>query len=90
MLTPVTSKAFNRDIKRLAKRGKNLGKLKVLLDLLFEEKPLPLNCHDHALKGQWAGFRDLHIEPDWLLIYYIEGEELYLTRTGTHSELFDE
>jgi mRNA interferase YafQ len=90
VLTPVWSGKFKRDAKRAEKRGKDMEKLKAILLLLIEEKPVPPNYSDHPLKGQWAGFRDLHIEPDWLLLYRIEGEELRLARTGTHADLFDE
>ena len=90
MLTPVRSGRFKRDVKRAEKRGKEMDKLKAVLSLLIEEKPLPARYHDHPLKGEWKGFRDLHIEPDWLLLYAVEGNELQLARTGTHSDLFDE
>lgn len=55
----------------------------------MDGKPLPVGCHDHPLKGEWNGYRDAHIEPDWLLIYRVEGDELRLTRTGTHADLFN-
>ena len=90
MLTPVRSGKFKRDVKRAEKRGKDMNKLKTVLSLLIEERPLPARYHDHPLKGEWKGFRDLHIEPDWLLLYAVEGHELQLARTGTHSDLFDE
>ncbi|MGA3310630.1 MAG: type II toxin-antitoxin system YafQ family toxin [Xanthobacteraceae bacterium] len=90
MLTPVRSGRFKRDVKRAEKRGKDMDKLKAVLSLLIEEKPLPDRYRDHPLKGEWKGFRDLHIEPDWLLLYAVEGNELQLARTGTHSDLFDE
>jgi len=77
-------------VKRAEKRGKDMDKLKAVLSLLIEEKPLPDRYRDHPLKGEWKGFRDLHIEPDWLLLYAVEGNELQLARTGTHSDLFDE
>ena len=67
-----------------------MDKLKAVLSLLVEEKPLPASYRDHPLKGDWHGFRDLHIEPDWLLLYRVEGKELQLARTGTHADLFDE
>ncbi len=67
-----------------------MEKLKDVLLLLIEQKPLPLGYRDHALRGDWTGFRDLHIEPDWLLLYRIDGDELQLARTGTHADLFDE
>ncbi len=77
-------------MKRAEKRGKDMEKLKAVLLLLIEGTPLPATCGDHPLKGDWKGFRDLHIEPDWLLLYRVEGDELQLARTGTHADLFDE
>jgi len=77
-------------VKRAEKRGKDLNKLRTLLLMLIQEKPLPEKYRDHPLKGQWSGYRDAHVEPDWLLIYRVVGEELQLTRTGTHSDLFEE
>ena len=90
MLTPVVSGRFKKDVKRAEKRGKDMGKLKTALSLLIEEKPLPVVYRDHPLKGDWKGFRDLHLEPDWLLLYRVAGDEIQLARTGTHSDLFDE
>lgn len=90
MLTPRFSRQFKRDVRKAEKRGKDTAKLRTLLALLLEEKPLPERYRDHPLKGAWAGFRDAHIEPDWLLIYRVVGDELQLARTGTHSGLFDE
>jgi len=90
MRTPVWSGRFRRDVKRAERRGKDMDKLKLVLSLLLEERPLPARYNDHLLRGDWKGFRDLHIEPDWLLLYRIEGDELQLARTGTYSDLFDE
>jgi mRNA interferase YafQ len=90
VLTPVRSGRFKRDVRRAERRGKDLAKLRAVLSLLIEAKPVPTRYGDHALGGDWKGFRDLHIEPDWLLLYRIEGEELQLARTGTHADLFDE
>ena len=67
-----------------------MSKLKTLLGLLIEGKPLPANYLDHPLKGSWTGFRDAHIEPDCLLIYKIIGDEVRFERTGRHVDLFDE
>ena len=89
MLTAVRSAQFKRDVKKASKRGSDLEKLKTLLILLIEQKPLPQHYVDHPLGGNWKGFRDAHIEPDWLLIYRIADDELHLARTGTHSDLFD-
>lgn len=90
MLTPVRSRAFKRDVKRLEKRGKNVQKLAAVLRLLIEEQLLPPQLRDHPLRGSWEGFRDLHIEPDWLLVYRVRGTDLELARTGTHADLFNE
>lgn len=79
---------FKKDIKRLQKRGKDLAKIKAVIDLLLAQKPLPEKNRDHQLGGNWAGHRDCHIEPDWLLIYKVLDDEVRLERTGTHSDLF--
>lgn len=90
MLTPVQAGQFKRDVRKAEKRGKDMSKLRALLLLLIEEKSLPEKYRDHPLKGEWSGYRDAHIEPDWLLIYRVFENELHLTRTGTHSDLFNE
>lgn len=63
-------------------------KLRELLSLLVTGQELPQRYQDPSLKGVWKGYRDAHIEPDWLLIYRIVGDELQLVRTGTHADLF--
>ena len=90
MLTPVRSAQFRRDVKRAKKRGKDMSKLRELLTILLQGAELPGRYRDHALKGAWLGWRDAHIEPDWLLLYRISGDELQLARTGSHSDLFKE
>ena len=82
------TKQFKRDVKRMRKRGKDLGKIKAVIDLLVAEEPLPPKNRDHKLGGNWVGRRDCHIEPDWILIYKLTDDELLLERTGTHSDLF--
>jgi mRNA interferase YafQ len=89
MRAPDYSGQFERDVKRLQKRGKNLRKLKTLIELLVSEGPLSPIYKDHALKHNWAGFRDAHIEPDWVLIYAIRGDVVRFERTGTHEDLFE-
>lgn len=79
---------FKKDIKKQKKRGKDLAKLQAVIDLLVDGSPLPPTYRDHALVGNWIGFRDCHLEPDWLLIYRILDDEIRLERTGTHSDLF--
>ncbi|MCU7937277.1 MAG: type II toxin-antitoxin system YafQ family toxin [Candidatus Thiodiazotropha sp. (ex Dulcina madagascariensis)] len=90
MLSPVRSSQFKRDVKRPQKRGKDMTNLKVLLELLIEQGTIPGFYQDHPLRGNWNGYRDAHIEPDWLLLYRVEGEELHLACTGSHSDLFRE
>ena len=90
MRRPSFSGKFRKDVRLAEKRLKDMGKLKALLVLLVEGNALPPRYRDHALKGEWSGFRDAHIEPDWLLIYRIEGDRVYFERTGRHSDLFDQ
>jgi mRNA interferase YafQ len=87
---PVRSGQFRRDVRRTAKRGKDMSKLRELILLLVAEARLPERYKDHPLRGNWRGYRDAHIEPDWLLIYRIVGDELHLVRTGSHADLFNE
>ena len=77
-------------MKRAETRGEDMTKLNTILSLLIEEQPLPAVYSDHPLKGDWKGFRDLHVGPDWLLLYRIADNELQLARAGTHADLFDE
>ena len=81
---------FKKDVKRAEKRGMDLAKLKAVLDLLIDGDPLPAEYLDHPLRGNFAGSRDCHIEPDWLLIYTLteKGAHVRFERTGTHSDLF--
>ncbi len=90
MRNPIRSSQFKRDVKKAAKRGKDLEKLRVLLSLLIQGKPLPQEYQDHPLKRNWKGYRDVHIEPDWLLIYKADDNNLWLARTGTHAEIFQQ
>jgi len=79
---------FRRDVKLAGKRGYDLSKLRNAILLLTAGSPPPDRYKNHPLKGIWAHHRDCHIEPDWLLIYKVDGDDLYLVRTGTHSDLF--
>ncbi|WP_314837839.1 type II toxin-antitoxin system YafQ family toxin [Solobacterium moorei] len=81
---------FQRDLKRIQKRGYDITLLKDVLNLLVNGEILPIKYKDHNLSGNFKGCRECHITPDWLLIYEISDDELilYLTRTGTHSDLF--
>ncbi len=84
-----TSK-FQKDLKRIQKRGYDLSLLSAVLKTLAAGEPLPEKNRDHALGGAYSGCHECHIAPDWLLIYEPDGDTLilYLTRTGTHSDLF--
>ncbi|NWO04611.1 MAG: type II toxin-antitoxin system YafQ family toxin [Alteromonadaceae bacterium] len=90
MLTPVRTSQFKRDVKRIKKRDKDMSKLRTLLTLLMEQSPLPDAYQDHPLRGNWNGYRDAHIEPDWLLLYRVVGDELQLARTGSHADVFQD
>ena len=82
---------FQKDLKRLRKRGYDMDLLTGVLKQLAAGQALAPSYRDHPLMGDYSGCRECHITPDWLLIYEIDGGELflYLTRTGTHSDLFD-
>ena len=83
-----TTGQFERDYSHMVKRGKKIDKLDSVMWMLINEVPLPPRCRDHALKGNLTGFRDCHIEPDWLLIYKVDGDSVVFERTGTHSDIF--
>lgn len=80
---------FKRDYKRAKKQGRDLAKLRAVLEALQRNEVLPARNRDHDLSGSYLGHRECHIEPDWLLIYRVEAERLMLTavRTGSHSDL---
>ena len=90
MLAVVSSTQFRKDYKRIKKRGYDMGLLEAVLDTLCAEKPLEKKHRDHALTGNYLGFRECHIQPDWLLIYAVNKDALVLvaSRTGTHADLF--
>lgn len=90
ILTPVQSTQFKKDVKKARKRGKDMDKLKTLLSLLIRQAELPVAYQDHPLRGNWKGYRDAHIESDWLLLYRVVDEELQLARTGTYADLFQD
>ncbi len=86
----VSSNQFKRDLKLAKKRGFDIELLRSVVNTLANGKTLDDKYRDHSLAGEYRGFRECHIEPDWLLIYRIESDELelFLFRTGTHSDLF--
>ena len=82
---------FKKDYKLAMKRGLPIEELDDVIRLLVEDDPLPDRFRDHDLSGNWQGFRECHIKPDWLLIYRIFDNNLILSlsRTGSHSDLFN-
>lgn len=81
---------FQKDLKRMKKRGYDMTLISEVIKTLAEGKALAQKYKDHALSGNFSGCRECHITPDWLLIYEIDNGNLilYLTRTGSHSDLF--
>ncbi|MCL1926786.1 MAG: type II toxin-antitoxin system YafQ family toxin [Syntrophorhabdaceae bacterium] len=90
MLTLKTTTRFRKDYKLAKKRGLDLSLLEAVIDTLLAEKFLDLKYKDHMLIGDYTGFRECHILPDWLLVYSVNQEKRVLTvsRTGTHADLF--
>jgi mRNA interferase YafQ len=76
-------------VKLAEKRGKDMSRLRTVIELLLTGLSLPRELGDHPLKGKWRASRDLHIEPDWVLIYRVDGDAVRFERTGTHSDLFE-
>ena len=83
-----TTTAFERDLRRVNKQGKDLDKLETIVNTLQDREKLPARCRPHPLRGIWAGHWDCHVEPDWLLLYRVTDEALILVRTGSHADLF--
>jgi len=80
---------FKRDVRRLQRQGKDVAKLKKVLEDLVEGQGLPADYRDHVLVGQYRGTRECHLEPEWLLIYELAETEIVLIRPGSHSDLFE-
>jgi len=91
MMELKTTTQFRKDYKRCLKRGLNTKLLQEVIDTLLAGKSLEEKYRDHALAGRYVGFRECHIQPDWLLIYRIDNDMLILTaaRTGTHGDLLN-
>lgn len=88
MLIPVYKNKFEKDIKRLKKRGKDLTKLTTVAQKLIAGKVLEEKHQEHPLKGEYTDCQECHIEPDWLLIYMIRNPHITFVRSGTHADLF--
>jgi mRNA interferase YafQ len=87
-LSIVWTGQFKKDYKRAKKQNKDIDKLRSVIDLLAQRKPLSAKYCNHKLTGYSKEHRDCHIESDWLLIYRFDGDDLILERTGSHSDLF--
>ena len=90
MLTIVRTNRFLKDLRIAKKRGLDLTLLEDVVNRLAQREALDPKYYDHALSGDYSDFRECHIKPNWLLVYSIDDEELelFLFRTGTHSDLF--
>ena len=85
----IVSSRFKKDLKRAKRRGLNLEDISEIIDLLAQDAELPKACRPHKLKGNFSGYWECHIHPDWLLVYDLDDDELLvLVATGTHSDLF--
>ena len=88
MAIPAFTRQFEKDVKRMKRRGKDMEKIKIVIRSLIAEETLDPIHRDHKLIGNWQGRRECHIESDWLLIYKIIEDQIIFERTGTHSDLF--
>ena len=90
MLEPIYPKVFRRQYKLMKRQGRDIGKLREVIDMIADEQPLPPKHEDHPLHGKWEGSRDCHIQGDWVLIYEIDDAARTVTfhRTGSHSDLY--
>ncbi len=88
MYSPAFTKQFERDVKLSQRRGKNVQKLRIIIESILSGRPLDPIHRDHKLSGIYVGRRECHIESDWLIVYKISGSSVIFERTGTHSDLF--
>ncbi len=89
MRTPSYTTQFERDLRLMQRRGKDIDKLKQILAALIHEEPLPERHQDHVFRGNLRNRRECHVEPDWLLVYKLNDDDIIFERTGTHSDLFE-
>ncbi|MFH1760468.1 MAG: type II toxin-antitoxin system YafQ family toxin [bacterium] len=88
MLKPSYTRQFQKDLKKMVKRGRNPEKIKTVIRKLTNQEPLDIRFRDHKLIGNYKNRRECHVEPDWLLVYKSSSQEIIFERTGTHSDLF--
>jgi mRNA interferase YafQ len=80
---------FKRDLKRVSRQHKEIALLEKVVNSIRNGEFSAESHRDHSLKGDWVGWRECHIQPDWLLIYKVTETEVFLARTGTHADLFE-
>lgn len=83
------SSRYKKSYRRLEKRGNDMEKLHCVIEMLCRGEVLPVKYRNHPLKGNWNGHMECHLGPDWLLIYQLSDEHVFLVESGTHSDLFD-
>ena len=88
MLIPVYLRSFERELEKAKKRGCDMSKIRDIMEDLINEKTLDPKHRNHKLKGNFVGYWECHIAPDWLLVYKKNSKYIYFARTGTHSDLF--
>ena len=88
-LASVTTGRFEKSVKLMQRRGKDISKLRHVMEKLIDQEPLEPRHRDHVLVGNYVGRRECHVEPDWLLIYQLGSDWVLFEDTGTHADLFD-
>lgn len=88
MFLPMYEGQFKKELEKAKKRGKDIEKIKVIMMMLLAGKQLPIKNRNHRLQGNFQGYWECHIEPDWLLVYKKTTTHIVFARTGTHSDLF--
>lgn len=83
-----TTNRFEKEVELAKRWGKDTRKSRAVIELLVHRRSWPRELNDHPLRGEFKGYRDLHIEPDWLLIYKADDKDLWLARTGSHADFF--
>jgi mRNA interferase YafQ len=89
MLSPSYTNQFQKDLKLMLRRGKAVEKFKEAANHLIAQRVLDARFRNHKLSGNYKDRWECHLEPDWLLIYKLSGNEIVFERTGTHSDLFE-
>ena len=89
VFTPKYTNEFLKCLKKDKKRNLTMDLLQEVMNILISGKPLPQKYRDHALTGKYKGYRECHVKPDWLLVYYKTEDTIVFAKTGSHTDLFD-